>query len=479
MKLNLFIGLIILWSHVVNASILSFGYVPLSFPRDPVEFDQFDEHVVLGQIVEPLVDSDGDGRIVPGVAKEWHFSTNGKEIVFKIDPETKFSNGESVKSSDVVFSIARHLSSSSQSKNFLADIADIKSEKNGIVIVLLKNKNPAILKALTRDQLGIIPAGWSFDPKSNSPYIGTGPYNLKKHDNQWVLEANSYYQKAPVAIKKWRLLFYNDTNLNVSGEIPSVMPDTTGLTLDQIKKNPNFQANEYLIEPILGFTQSSFWFHPKGAFYKTPELRILGQKLLNEIVQNFCQQEGLVRSTGLIPKGIQGSLEAAMPIEQPQKSKTRIKMKVATRRGAFARLFSQENLKRIHEKYNLDIEVKFFEYGDMKAIQDFEPDVVTGNWAGGFNDPTGFLALLGPLLGQDFKKYLGSNLSELLSKAESEQEFEKRVIAFKNLGQEILKSAYLTPGWRVSTFEFKSRKIKNRKFQIRYTPRLINYVEVE
>lgn len=479
MKIFVLIICLTVGSHTLNAADLTFGYVPLSFPRDPIEFNQFDEHVVYGQIVEPLIDADGDGRIVPGVAKEWKFSKDGKRITFKIDTQLKFSNGSFVKSSDVVYSITRHLKSKSQSKYFLSDISTIKAEGKDSVVVLLAKRNPAILKALTRDQLGIIPEGWTFKLDSNDPFVGTGPYVLKKENNKWLLDSNQFYQKHEVPIKKWRLIFYSDASLNLPSEIPDVVPVVNPFALDQIKKNPLFKVDEFMTEPTLGFTQTSFWIHPKGKFYLKIDQRKVIQSAFNEIVDEFCLTEGLTRATGLIPKGIQGSLDSQMILDKGKRFEKPTVVRIASLRGSFSRLFSPENLTAIRNRYNIDIDLKFFTFVEMAAIQDFGPDIITGSWAGGYNDPTGFMALLGPLLGQDFKTYLNPSVSAQLMRAESEQEFSKRAAAFKLFGQEILKQAFLIPGWRVNTTEVHSNIIQKQNFQVRYTPRLINFRKVK
>lgn len=471
--------LLIFWSCMLNAANYTFGYVPISFPRDPVEFNQFDEHVVIGQILETLVDADGDGKLVPAVAKQWHFSANGKEIIFNIDSEVKFSDGKNVKSEDVVYSIKRHLKSNSQSKYFLADIEDIKVTKKDEVTIFLKASNTSILKALTRDQLGIVPDGWTFNSQIANPFIGTGPYNLIKKNNDWFLESNKHYKRFSVPIAKWKLIFFKDSKMAMPDDIPSVVPVATAGALDLIKKSPLFLDKAYTISPILGFTQTSFWTHPKGQLYHDKKLRIKAQSLLNEMIEEFCKSNSLQRSTGLIPTGVQGSLDTTVKIDPMSKLGSLKKLKIASLAGNFAKLFSPENIEKIKHKYGISIEMKFFTFVEMAAIQDFEPDIITGSWAGGFNDPAGFLALLGPLLGEDFKKYLGADLSAILSSAESEQDFTKRSNNFKKIGHDIIAEGLLTPGWRVNAFELKDHLLTNKQYQTRYTPRLINYLSAE
>ena len=69
------------------------GYVPQSFPRDIIKINQFAEHVLLAQILEPLVDADRFGNMTRGIAERWSVSQDGKTIVFFIEKGQLFSNG--------------------------------------------------------------------------------------------------------------------------------------------------------------------------------------------------------------------------------------------------------------------------------------------------------------------------------------------------------------------------------------------------
>ncbi|MBC7398041.1 MAG: hypothetical protein H7333_11410 [Bdellovibrionales bacterium] len=153
------------------------GFVPLTFPRDPIFVNLFDEHTVLGKIFEPLLEADKNGVLIPGIASDWITSENGKTITFSLMKDRHFSNGSLVTIDDVVYSIKRHLESSkSQSRDFLKDVLDVSETPFKKVAIQLSKPNPAVLKALTRDHLGILPNGWIFDAASDEPLIGCGPY---------------------------------------------------------------------------------------------------------------------------------------------------------------------------------------------------------------------------------------------------------------------------------------------------------------
>ncbi len=165
-------------SSLATTSIPKFGYVPVTFPRDIAKVNTFAEHMILGQILEPLVDADRFGSITQGIAESWTISPDGKSISFKIPAGQSFSNGQPIGAKDIKYSLDRHLTEKTQSSNFLKSIKDVIANGENEIVVNLNEPNVAILKALTRDHLGIVPFGWKFDPTSDEPIIGSGAYRF-------------------------------------------------------------------------------------------------------------------------------------------------------------------------------------------------------------------------------------------------------------------------------------------------------------
>jgi len=460
-------------SQMANASQLTVGYVPISFPRDPVEFNQFDEHIIVGQILEPLVDADGGGKVGPSIAKEWHFSKDGLLITFRLDEKKKFSNGKSVTAKDVAYSLKRHMSTNSQSKGFLSAISEISAADDLNLKIQLKQKNVAILKSLTRDQLGIVPDGWKFDSESNSPYLGTGPYNLEKVSGQWLLKKNQNFKKYEVPVDQWKLVFYKDDKFTPADTIPDLMPSMTASILEKVKSNPRLEKEGYQIDIRLGFTQSSFWVDPRGSLYSNPEKRLIAQSFLNELIHENVKSNNFQRSTGMIPVGIEGSLQK-MPEIQSFKKGPLGELRIASLGGAFAKYLTEQKIAQIKEKYAVQVYHQNFSFLELKELGAWKADIIAGAWAGGFNDPAGFLGLLNVIFGIPFKDYL-ENLGKQLEQTERQDDWGKRATEFRELGAAVIKSGLMTPGWRIPMYEVKNNAVQNIQFQTRYTPRLVNY----
>lgn len=62
---------------------------------------------VISAFQEGLVIYAADDTVIPGVATDWTVSEDGKEYVFNLDPNAKWSNGDPVTANDFVFAWRR------------------------------------------------------------------------------------------------------------------------------------------------------------------------------------------------------------------------------------------------------------------------------------------------------------------------------------------------------------------------------------
>lgn len=123
------------------------------FPRDPAEVNQFAEHIVLGQILEPMVDTDKMGNVTPGLAESWTFEDKGLTIKFKIRKDRVFSNGKKLEAKDIKYTIDRVIQKKSQSSNFLGSISSIEASASTPSSSALKSQMCRFLKLLVETKL--------------------------------------------------------------------------------------------------------------------------------------------------------------------------------------------------------------------------------------------------------------------------------------------------------------------------------------
>ena len=70
------------------------------------------EHHLLKAFAEGLVSEDPDLNIIPGVAQTWEVSESGLVYTFNLNPNAKWSNGETITAHDFVGTYKRMLTAS-------------------------------------------------------------------------------------------------------------------------------------------------------------------------------------------------------------------------------------------------------------------------------------------------------------------------------------------------------------------------------
>ena len=449
---------------------LKYGYVPLTFPRDPVQINQFAEHIVLGQIVEPIVNTDQFGNVVPGLAESWKFENDGLTIKIKLSSSRKFSNGKAVTANDAKYTLDRTLKSKAQSSNFLTSILSVEVPDSQTLVLRLREPNVSILKALSRDQLGVVPDGWAFDPNSSEPIVGTGHYRMVKEGSKWLLVANSFNpDHSLMQVKTWELVYYEDPEFHIN---KSVVPDYIPAASFAVKKAIESVGSNLKSVEQISFAQTSAWWHPSGDHYGDSEAKQRVMAYLEEVMAEETKRLSLKRATGVIPEGVAGHIKESKSGTSNSPSKKPIAIKVSVVGGLFDSLIESKILNKLAEKHGLSVQVARIHPSDMPKISSHKTDVILASWAGGFNDPEGFIALLPTFLGQDFMTYIGADLAKLYKQAREAQDWSKRSDLFRSLNASLRETKLMVPGWKVPLYIIAKENLLSESSTFRYTPRL-------
>jgi peptide/nickel transport system substrate-binding protein len=174
--------------------------VIIGFTSVPSHFDPLQGFGANGQLIfSTLVDTDSQMNIVTDLASEYTVSGDGRVYTFKIRGDPKFTDGEPVKPSDVVFTF-KALKNNPTAID-LANMEDCTVSGDDTVVITLSKPQSVFL--LTVTQIGIVP-----EHRYNGDFglkpIGSGPFKLTQYDvdQQFILEANEDYYGPVPAIKR-------------------------------------------------------------------------------------------------------------------------------------------------------------------------------------------------------------------------------------------------------------------------------------
>jgi peptide/nickel transport system substrate-binding protein len=152
--------------------------------------------VVDYNVYQHLVQLDPKGSLTPALASSYKVSPDGRTITFTLRTGVKFSNGDPLTGSDVVYSMNRVLAPSSKYPNRAAmrGVKSITAPTPDTVTVVLAEPNNQWLYQLAAYSNGVV-----LDPKTVATLatqpVGTGPYMFASEIPNYsvTLKRNPYY----------------------------------------------------------------------------------------------------------------------------------------------------------------------------------------------------------------------------------------------------------------------------------------------
>jgi peptide/nickel transport system substrate-binding protein len=161
-------------------------------------------HILLAhQIYEPLIVRQLDGWMVPALATSWALTSDPKVWEFKLRPNVSFHDGARFSAEDVVFSIERARSETSDMKSLLSSVENVAKVDDLTVRIRTKGPDPLLPNNLT--DIFILDREWcekhgAMRPSKEDGFAsantnGTGPYMLvsRQPGMQTVLRRNERY----------------------------------------------------------------------------------------------------------------------------------------------------------------------------------------------------------------------------------------------------------------------------------------------
>ncbi|MEM0900102.1 MAG: ABC transporter substrate-binding protein [Pseudomonadota bacterium] len=196
------------FTTIASAETLRWARAGDSLTLDPHSQNEGPTHALSQQIYEPLISPDMEAKPIPALATEWSVSPDNPNVwVFKLREGVKFHEGQDFTAEDVVFSINRAKQESSDMKELLVSITDVRAVDDFTVEMETEGPNPILPNNLTN--LFMMDKGWSeendvvvpaeFDTSEETYAVrnanGTGPFKLisREPDVRTVLQRNDDY----------------------------------------------------------------------------------------------------------------------------------------------------------------------------------------------------------------------------------------------------------------------------------------------
>ena len=170
------------------------------------------DSVLYSNVFEGLTRFEGDGAVVPGLAKGWEISDDGTVYTFNLNSGVSFHDGTDMDAEDVKFSLdrARAEDSTNAQKRLFSGITDVTVVDPMTVKVTLDQPNGSFLFNMAWGD-AVIVAPESIEKIASNP-IGTGAFTF----SDWVqgdrleLTRNENYWGNPAALESATFRFISD-----------------------------------------------------------------------------------------------------------------------------------------------------------------------------------------------------------------------------------------------------------------------------
>ncbi|HDX9577245.1 TPA: peptide ABC transporter substrate-binding protein [Bacillus pseudomycoides] len=279
---------------------------------------------VMQNIFEGLYVLDEKDNPVPGVAKSFEKSSDGKTYIFHLRKDAKWSNGDAVTAHDFVYSL-RHTVNRETASQYAymlfymknaeqinkgamdVDQLGVKAIDDVTLEVQLEEPTPYFLQLLTLPIY--LPQHQAFVEGKGSKYglepehlIYNGPFVLSewKHEQEFKLKRNdAYWDKNNVKLEEINFHIVKDTatavNLYETNSIDRVPINSS--FVDKYKGKSDFKTTKDSAIAMLRFNQNN------STLANTKIRQSLSMALNKEAIVNHFLNNGSTAAEGLVPEG--------------------------------------------------------------------------------------------------------------------------------------------------------------------------------
>ena len=431
------------------------------------------EHHILISLCEGLTIPNpnpmGSDGYIPGTAESWIISDDGKEYIFKLNKNAKWSNGDPVTADDFVWSWKRILTASlgsqypdmlyylvgayeyhnGQIDNF--DEVGVKALDTHTLKVNLKNPTPFFIGLLSHystwpvHKETVLKHG-DIDDRNGEwtrpgNFVCNGPFQLKTWElnNKIVVEKNPHYYDASM-VRLNEIHYYPVSNVMTEDRmfragqlhLTSSMP-TQKCPIYIEEKNPNLK-----IDPYMG----TYFYRINTENETLSDVRVrkaLAYSIDRQLLVDKVTQCGQIPAYSFTPPGSNGYQPSTEIPYDPVLAKQLLAEAGYSSDNPFPKLEILFNTNEGHRKValaiqqmwqnELGIEVELVNqdwkvYLSREMVGDFQ--ISRAGWIGDYEDPNTFLDLMRPNRGNNKTGWENMDFDALVEEANTINDQEKR-----------------------------------------------------
>jgi len=412
---------------------------------------------ICAALYEGLTRRDARGKSIPGAAKGWTVSPDGKTYAFTLRPDMKWSNGDPVTAEDFRYSWLRALDPATGSPYaeilfFIRGAEDFQAGRAPAESVEVAAPDPLTLVVHLKNPVPFFPSLASFTTylpvhratveahgdRWTRPehWVGNGPYRLKswRVNDRVSLEKNPLYH-SPERIRLNRIDALAVTrastafNLYSSGQADVLLDKglIPSLIMPKLRGRPDFH-------PAPLFATYFYRFNVTRAPFNNPKIRRAFTLALNkEAVVEKITRGGEPVALSLTPRGVPGYNPPQGPIQDEATAKALLRDAGYPNGRDFPRVSILYNKSELNEQVAVEIQAQWKralgvqvdlrnqEWATyLRSLDSLDFDIARSSWVGDYDDPLTFLDCFATGRGNNRTGWSDAKYDDLLTKAQAE-----------------------------------------------------------
>ena len=454
---------------------------------DPQKVSGVPESNVLRDLLEGLVNQDGNGALVGGVAESWETEDN-KTWIFHFRKDAKWSNGDPVVAEDFVYTW-RRLADPKTGSPYASYLEMTTMANAGDIILGKKSPETLGVEAVDKHTLKVTldkPVPYfasmtvhtslkpvnkkvveSLGDKWTSPanYVGNGAYTLDK----WVVNERIVLARSKTYWDNDKTVLNQVTYLPIENQVAEMNRFLAG-EVDVTYEMPNEHFKRLVKEypedvKVTPYLCSYYYeFNTTRAPFDNEDVRkALSYAIDRDVIAKFIVGKGETPAYNFTPLATNG-----LDVDMPQYSELSQKERVAKAKELLAKAgYGSDNPLKFDLLYNTSENHKkvavaiasmwkkslgvtavlenqeWKSYLDTKRQGDF--DVSRAGWCGDYNEASTFLAILRDGHSQNYPKYSSKSYDAQLDKALAAASDADRSAAYKGAEALLAKDMPIMP----------------------------------
>ena len=173
---------------------------------NPVRATTIEDRYVAEYLFTPLIRLDRQLAAIPGLAKSWQISADGRAYKFSLDERATFSDGTHVTATDVLFTLRKAVDPTSLAPQIGSSFSSLDLSGTTVIdqhTIRVSFKTRDAGQTLEFNRLMVVPehiyGRGTFCDDFNDRAIGSGPYRLLEWDHSTLTleKRRDYWDRAP------------------------------------------------------------------------------------------------------------------------------------------------------------------------------------------------------------------------------------------------------------------------------------------